>query len=141
MRWETIVVGYEDTDDSRRALGRAIVLAKSMDARLVVSSVSRVLPSGAAAHGVGPYDPADPPLEHREALERIREAVAGENVEVEFDLELGDPADALVALADRRNAHLIVVGTREPGFIDRLLNGSVSQSVARHAHCDVLIVH
>jgi nucleotide-binding universal stress UspA family protein len=141
MRWETIVVGYDDTDDSRRALGRAIVLAKTMDARLIVLSVSRVLPSGAAAHGIGPFDPADPPLEHRDALERIREAVAGEDVEVEFDLEIGHPADALLALAERRNAHLIVVGTREPGFIDRLLNGSVSQDVARHSRRDVLIVH
>ncbi len=141
MRWETIVVGYEDTDDSRRALGRAVVLAKSMDAHLIVSSVAPVLPSGAAAHGVGPYDPADPPQEHREALARIRAAVEGEEVEVEFDLEAGDPADALVKLAERRGAHLIVVGTREPGFIDRLLNGSVSQAVARHSRCDVLIVH
>jgi nucleotide-binding universal stress UspA family protein len=112
-----------------------------MDARLIVSSVVRVLPSGAAAHGVGPFDPADPPQEHRQALERIREAIAGEDVEVEFDLSVGDAADTLIELAESRNANLIVVGTREPGFIDRLLNGSVSQAVAKHSRCDVLIVH
>jgi nucleotide-binding universal stress UspA family protein len=56
-------------------------------------------------------------------------------------LGLGDPAEAIVQLAEERSADLIVVGTREPGFFERLLGHSVSASVQRNAHCDVLIVH
>ena len=44
-------------------------------------------------------------------------------------------------MAERRGADLIVVGTRQPGLLERLLEGSVSQGVARRAGCDVLIVH
>ena len=40
-----------------------------------------------------------------------------------------------------RNVDLIVVGTREAGLLERLLDPSVSGAVQRKAHCDVLVVH
>ena len=54
---------------------------------------------------------------------------------------IGDPAKAIAELADARNADLIVVGSRELGFFERMLGQSVSEGVAHKAHCDVLIVH
>jgi nucleotide-binding universal stress UspA family protein len=141
MSWKTIVVGYERDHASNRALERAAEIAQSEGAVLIVTSIARLLPSGAAARGIGPFDPADPPEHHRAELEHARELLATSGVDAEFDLEVGDPADAIVALAERRGADLIVVGTHERHFLDRLLHGSVSQAVSKHAHCDVLIVH
>ena len=141
MSWDMILVGYDDTEDARRAVGRAVALAKAGNAHLVLASIAPALPSGAAAHGVGPYDPANPPAEHRLALERLRSVIEGEGLDADLEVGVGDTAQALVDLARRRNADLIVVGTREPSFLDRLLHGSVSQGVTRRAICDVLIVH
>jgi nucleotide-binding universal stress UspA family protein len=138
--WKTIVVGYDRTHASNVALLRAADLAEAANGTLIVTSAARVLPSGAAAHGVGPFDPADSPEEHREELLHARDLLAGRKVRVEFDLERGEAGDAVVALARRREADLIVVGTHERGFLDRLLHGSVSEGVSRHAPCDVLIV-
>lgn len=54
---------------------------------------------------------------------------------------IGEPAEAIVEVANEKDADLIVVGTRELGFVERLLGQSVSEAVSRRARCDVLIVH
>lgn len=141
MAWKRIVVGYARDHASAVALDRAAEIAKADGARLIVTSIAPLMPTASAGRGVGPYDPADPPEAHKAALEHARELLEPKHVEAEFDLEVGHPADAIVALADKREADLIVVGSHERSFLDRLLHGSVSDAVGRHAHCDVLIVH
>jgi len=54
---------------------------------------------------------------------------------------VGDPSKTIVLVADEHDADLIVVGTREPGLVDRVLHQSVSRSVSRHTRRDVMIVH
>jgi nucleotide-binding universal stress UspA family protein len=143
MSWKTIVVGYDRTHASNKALLRAADLAEFFGSALVVTSVARVLPSGAAAHGVGPFDPADDPALHAEDLRHAQELIATRKLKVEpvYDLEAGDPADAIVALARRRSADLIVVGGHERGFLGKLLHGGIDEHVTREAPCDVLVVH
>jgi nucleotide-binding universal stress UspA family protein len=53
----------------------------------------------------------------------------------------GDPASAIVSLAERRDADLVVVGTREAGLAERVVRHGVSRQIAKKAHCDLLIVH
>ncbi len=141
MSWKTILVGYDETEPAKRALERAAELAKLVDARLVVTSVTPALIGVAASRGIGPYDPADSPDEHQAALAHARGLLLARGLDAELEPALGDPADAIVRLADKHGAQLIVVGTREPSMLERLLGGSVSGAVSRHAHCDVLIVH
>lgn len=140
MDWKLIVVGYDRSHVSNQALIRAGDIAEATGATLVVTSSGRVLPSGAAAHGLGPFDPADSPEEHREELLHAKELLSNRNVATEFELAEGEPGEAIVRLAERRNADLIVVGTHDRSFLDRLLHGSVSAEVTRRAPCDVLVV-
>jgi nucleotide-binding universal stress UspA family protein len=136
---KTIVVGYDGTEASERALDRAGELAVAFGSSVILTSVSPVMTG--TSHGGGSVDPTDPPEAHEAQLESAREKLAGRGVQAEVVLGMGDAAEAIVELADQRTADLIVVGTREPGFFERLLGHSVSDSVQRHAHCDVLIVH
>ena len=136
---KTIVVGYDGSEAATRALERTGELATAFGSTVVVTSISPVMTG--AAHGGGSTDPTGPPEEHSALLDKAHAALAARGVAADTQLGVGDPAEAIVQLADERNADLIVVGTREPGFFERLLGHSVSDSVQRHAHCDVLIVH
>jgi len=138
---KTIVVGYDETEPAKRALARAADLATAFGAKVIVTSIARLLVGGAAARGIGPIDPADEPEQHRDELEHARAFLAERGIEGEYDVMLGDPASEIVELAESRDADLIVVGTRELGLVSRLLGLSVSESVERKANCDVLIVH
>ena len=136
---KTIVVGYDDTEPSVRALDRAAQLAKAFGAKLIVTSVAPVLvPAG--GRGLGAIDPIDTPAMHEQELEHARARLEGQGIDADFQSALGTPADTIVQLAEERSADMIVVGTREPNVLERLLGMSVSQSVSRHASCDVLIV-
>jgi nucleotide-binding universal stress UspA family protein len=138
---KTIVVGYDETEPAKRALARAAELAGAFGSKLIVTSVARLLVGGASARGIGPLDPLDEPEWNREHLEHAEALLAEQKIDAEFEVMLGDPAAAIVDLAEKRGADLIVVGTREPGLLDRLMGLSVSDAVEHRAHCDVLIVH
>ena len=136
---KTILVGYDDTEPSQRALGRAIDLAKAFDAGLLVTSVAPTMEG--SGRSAGPLDPTDMPDKHRAELEQAQKQASDAGVTAQQVLAVGHPAEVIVSLAKDHDADMIVVGTREPGFYQRLLGQSVSNAVAHHARCDVLIVH
>lgn len=136
---KTILIGYDGSDASERALARAAQLAEAFGARVVVTSVAPVLVG--AGRGIGPLDPADPPAEHVELLAHATGTLAAHGITAESQLAIGNPSTAIVEAADTVDADLIIVGTRELGFFERALGGSVSEGVLHRARRDVLVVH
>jgi nucleotide-binding universal stress UspA family protein len=134
---ERIVIGFDGSEPAKRALERATSLAKAFSSELIVTSVAPIMVGFRSA----PVDPVDSPDVHNAELDEARTYVSAQDVNAEYVVAGGDPADAIVDLAAERKADLIVVGSREIGFVQRLLGQSVSGTVAHHAHCDVLIVH
>ena len=135
---KTIVVGYDNTEPSKRALERAADIAEKFGSHLVVTSISPVM---LPAHGTAGVDPTDPPAQHEAELRQAHAYLADRNLSAVLQPAIGEPADTIVEVAEQNGATLIVVGTREPSFFERVLGSSVSQAVSKHAHCDVLIVH
>jgi nucleotide-binding universal stress UspA family protein len=126
---QTIVVAYDDPQS--RTLVRAAELAEDLNAALIVTNV--VSADRESGEGLTQYG--------QERLDQARAYLAERGIEAELVPASGQPAEAIVALANERNADLIVVGMRRKGFFERLVEGSVAQDVMRRATCDVLAVH
>ena len=151
---KTILVGYDGTRSAERALERAAELARAFDSKVVVVSVATP-PAAIAtpgAFGLMPYAPYPTEQElvgtsqsdeafWEEHRQRVEALLASRGLAAEFAGVVGIPDEQIVEVAEQEQADLIVVGTREPGFLERLFSGSVSQNVARRAHRDVLVVH
>jgi nucleotide-binding universal stress UspA family protein len=135
---KTIVVGYDESDASRRALERAAMLAKTFESTLIVTSASSVAASPGRSLGADPVDDAAADLAHLAAARRYLDT---QEQAAEYVEALGSAGPAIVAVADQRSADLIVVGAGERAMLERLFGGAVSDTVAHRAHCDVLIVH
>ena len=137
---KTILVCYEERPVAARVLERAAMLAKAVGAKVIVTSVAPVL--GFAARGVGPYDPVDPPARHEHEVDDAKARLVELGVpEVETVAGVGDPAHAIVDLADERKVDLIVLGAHDGGLFSRLFEGSIGDTVVHKAHTDVLVVH
>jgi nucleotide-binding universal stress UspA family protein len=68
------------------------------------------------------------------------EGVQEKGVEVETHAREGDPADAILDVAEETGADLIVVGNKGMTGAKRFLLGSVPNKVSHHAPCSVMII-
>ncbi len=136
---KTIVVGYDDSEASTRALERAAMLAQAFESKLVVTSVAPVV-TPAAARSIG-ADPVETAGDHLAELATAGSYLESQAVRADYVEAIGHPGESILAVARERSADMIVVATREPGLLARLLGGSVTEKVSQRAHCDVLIVH
>jgi len=73
-------------------------------------------------------------------IEMIKAEFANDPPAISSDVLFGSPDSRIVETAEELNADLIVLGSHGYNRWERLLLGSVSDSVVHHAHCSVLIV-
>ena len=136
---KTILVAYDDTAPSKRALERAATLAEAFGSRVLVTSISSLTHSGprSATH----ISRSEGPAAREEDVHQGLAVLEARGIDAEAVTALGDPASAIARLAEDRGADLVVIGTRGLGPVQRLLGQSVSQAVSRRVQCDLLIVH
>lgn len=147
----TVVVGVDGSPGSAAALRAALEEARLRKAVLEVVHVwAMPLSLGAPSPFLLELPAGAPPAEdlvakvERRARRILDDAIAGAlggeeaGVEIEPTLVEGRAAQALLAAA--KDADLLVVGARGHGGFRGLLLGSVSEQVAHHARCPVLIV-
>ncbi len=140
---EKILVATDGSHDAASAARRAVGLAHAFDADLYLV---HVVPISEPYHMLG-ADFAEGPSLYEEDAERAQSLLdeqvrkineAGGGVARTY-LKTGEPDAEVVALAEDIGADLIVAGSRGKSPLRRPI-GSVSSSIAAHAHCPVLVV-
>ncbi|MDX6699562.1 MAG: hypothetical protein QOE65_2959 [Solirubrobacteraceae bacterium] len=141
----SIVVGTDGSDTAKEAVRQATELAKSTgDTIDLVSAYEPV--SSARLREEAQQVPKDlewmvNPREDVEAtLETAAEQIKESGVDVQTFAREGDPADAILDVAEERTSGLIVVGNKGMTGAKRFLLGSVPNKVSHHAPCSVMII-
>ena len=147
--YKTIVVGIDGSDTARAAMLKAADLAKLVGARvhLVTASAKGHLADLVAIEPIAAgmmeaLKSAESEMKSASEamLARASEEVGSRGVDVETHIVDAPPADAIVDVAQSVGADLIIVGNRGMRGTKRYVLGSVPNSVAHHAPCDVTIV-
>jgi nucleotide-binding universal stress UspA family protein len=124
---------FSHTGDA--ALAMATALARDTGATLVIAHVEE--PPVAYGGGELYYGIPNPATEDlRNMLHEIKPSDS--SVPCEYRLITGDPATAVVRLAEEEEVDIIVMGTHGRTGLSRLLMGSVAEAVVRRAKCPVL---
>ncbi|HEY2479076.1 MAG TPA: universal stress protein [Solirubrobacterales bacterium] len=141
-----IVVGTDGSDTAGEAVDQAIDLAKVTGATLGIVSAYQPVPKrrvqeeqeGAPPdiqHEIGPREDVNLVLDTAAAKARA----AGVGDVTTHPVE-GDPAEAILNVAEEIKADLIVVGNKGMTGARRYFLGSVPNNVSHHAPCSVIIV-
>jgi nucleotide-binding universal stress UspA family protein len=143
--FERIVVGTDGSDTAAEAVRQAAELARLSGATLDIVSAYEPVPQDRlrseseipadVAYSVGPREDVNQVLEAAGAT-----AAKEKEVKVETHAREGDPADAILDVAEEIKADLIVVGNKGMTGARRFLLGSVPNKISHHAPCGVYIV-
>jgi nucleotide-binding universal stress UspA family protein len=143
--YDSIVVGTDGSDTAKEAVRQAAELAKTVGGKLHLVSAYEPVPEGRLRQErqqvpddlqwmVNPKEDVEGTL--KEAAEELQE----EGVDVATYAREGDPADAILDVAEEENADLIVVGNKGMTGARRFLLGSVPNKVSHHAPSSVMII-
>ena len=142
---QKIVVGTDGSDTAAQAVIQAGELAEKLGASLVI--VSAFDPVSTARLEKERADaPADVEwtINEREdvdaMLSQISAPLEERNIDVKISARQGNPADAILDVAEEEGADLIVVGNKGMAGARRFLLGSVPNKITHHAPCSVLVV-
>jgi nucleotide-binding universal stress UspA family protein len=143
--FQTIVVGTDGSDTAKEAVRQATELAAGLGSKINLVSAYEPVPEGRLRdeRQEVPDDlqwMINPREDVNVTLHEAAQGIEGRGVSVETHARGGDPADAILDVAEEQKADLIVVGNKGMTGAKRFLLGSVPNKVSHHAPCSVMII-
>jgi nucleotide-binding universal stress UspA family protein len=140
-----MVVGTDGSDTASEAVRQATELAQRLGAKVHLVSAYEPVSEG-RLRDERQQVPGDlqwmvnPREDVNDTLAAAAKGLHDAGVEVETHAREGDPADAILDVAEEEGADLIVVGNKGMTGAKRFLLGSVPNKVSHHAPCSVMII-
>lgn len=145
--FKKILVGVDGSENGKKALREAALIAKEFSGELVILHVEELSPYGALRGMKTPWwngIPAEVIREVSESGKKIVDAAANqamkETPEVKTLVEIGPPARVICDAAKRENCDLVVLGSRGLNELKGFFLGSVSHEVLQKSRCPVLLI-
>ncbi|HEY8754624.1 MAG TPA: universal stress protein [Arthrobacter sp.] len=133
----TIIVGVDGSETAMRAARTAADLAAGMGATLNVVT-AYASDKTEVVEIAGEDWTVSNAAEATKVAQRVAALLGADGVATTYTAALGKPHEVLIAEAERLAARIIVVGNRRMKGLGRVL-GSVANTVAHHAPCDVYV--
>ena len=135
-----IVLAYDGSEYSQRALQRAKAIAERFEATLWLVHVFR---NPSDLLGYTDYEKlfAKRKSAAQTVLDDALQELGRTTFTVKEKLQEGNETESILKVAENCKADLIVMGTRGLGTVKGLLVGSVSRKVIHYAECPVMVVH
>jgi len=138
--YKKILVAYDGSEGSKRALEQAIKLAKELN-----STITALWVRGSLPHYPETIDEIE---EEREAADAFVQKITKDimsfskqyNIEIKGETLAGHPAKTIVDYAKQNSFDLIVMGHRGHSGLWGSFLGHTTDKVSENAHCSVLIV-
>lgn len=130
---QKLLLAYDGSEHSRRALDLAAEMARRFGAALTVLSVVPVRP------GRAPVDPWDDSHVHADELVEARRLLSEQGIEAKLVESAGNVPEIIERFAEAGSFDAVIVGSRGLGMLGRAMQGSVSEHVATHAHTTVVV--
>jgi nucleotide-binding universal stress UspA family protein len=130
---QKLLLAYDGTEASRRALELAAVMTHKFGASLTVVSVVPTRP------GRAPIDPWDDTDVHTQELLEAGRLLREEGIEAHLVETAGDVPARIERIATDGGFDAVIVGSRGLSMLGRALQGSVSEHVAANADTTVIV--
>ena len=135
--YKNIVLAYDGSKFSNKALQEAVSIAKSSGGSLLILSIVDITDEF-ESEAPGLTDKMTEKL-LKLAQKALEKAVAAK-VKAKVEVHVGDAYEMIVEIARKKKADIIVMGSHGRTGLTRLLMGSVTSRVIGHAPCSVLVV-
>jgi universal stress protein A len=142
-KFETILVAVDFSDSSDNAFQRALLMAKQIDARLIVLHVVNE-PIDIRGYYVSPisFEKLDREIEEgaKKMMDTFCQKYLNDFENYESVIVSGQPHEQIISQATEKNADLIVLGTHGRSGFDHVLFGSTAEKVVRKSPYPVLTI-